>query len=268
MSDIPIYAISGERAVVSTGGVCTHGCEYCFVGAGGYKIINELSVDKIVSSVAKFPPEVKRIELGLDKDPMLDQPKALELISRLSLLGKDLSFATKANLTNETVKKLAEISKEMTSRGNYLFTKVSLFGFETAKKYEPHAPSPEERVEVIRRLHDAGLPTIIYIKPILPDLTDEEIERVFQETEDHCYAYIAGYLIYDEKLAKKLNIEPSKEKMKMEWDPSQREWNVYRDPRIKELVKRENVFSVSREAIEYVKNHFQFRLKLDLLSQT
>ena len=255
-SDIPIYSISGERAVVSTGGKCPYKCRYCFVRAGGYQLLDNLSIDEIAGSVRGFPPEVGRIELGLDKDPMHNQQSALELISRLAESGKDVSFATKADLTDETIARLAGIGRAMASEGRYLFTKVSLMGFETARAYEPNAPDPDRRVDTVRRLHEAGLPTIIYIKPILPDLPDDEIERVLQATGDFCNAYVAGYFIYDEEMAKEMGIGLSNEKMVMEWDPSKREWHVYKDPRIKELTKKGNVFAVSREAIEHVKRLF------------
>ena len=253
MTNTPIYSISGERAVVSIGGRCPYGCNYCFVNSKGYALLEELPIDKIVDSVASFPPDVKRIELGLDKDPMHDQPAALDLIARLSVMGKDLAFATKAHLTDTTIEQLVEVRRSMASRGNHLFTKVSLMGFETARKYESKAPDPDQRVDTVKRLHKAGLSTIIYVKPIIPNLADEELERVFQETAESCYAYIAGYLIYDEKMARRMGIELSDERMKMEWDPSQKLWYVYRDPRIKELTKRDNVFGVSRDAIEHVK---------------
>jgi DNA repair photolyase len=251
------FAISGERAVISTGGACNHQCEYCFVTAGDYRIPAKISTQTIIDTVKTFPSSVERIELGLDTDPMLDQPRALDLISRLGALGKDVSFATKADLTVETVGRLSEIANLMAEQGNFLFTKVSLMGFKTAQAYEPGAPSPERRVDTIKRLHAAGLPNIVYVKPILPTLPDKELERVFEETQGHVYAYIAGYLIYDEMMAHKLSIKVSEEQMKMEWDPSQRNWSIYRDPRIEELIQRENVFKVSANAIAHVKNIFK-----------
>ena len=43
---------------------------------------------------------------------------------------------------------------------------------------EPRAPSPERRLATIRRLADAGIPTGVMVAPVIPLLTEHELEAI------------------------------------------------------------------------------------------
>ena len=47
-----------------------------------------------------------------------------------------------------------------------------------ARKMEPRAPSPSRRLEIIRRLADAGIPVRVMASPLIPGLTDHELEAI------------------------------------------------------------------------------------------
>lgn len=47
-----------------------------------------------------------------------------------------------------------------------------------ARKLEPRAPYPQRRLAAIRKLIDAGVPTQVNISPIIPAITDHEIEAI------------------------------------------------------------------------------------------
>jgi DNA repair photolyase len=53
-----------------------------------------------------------------------------------------------------------------------------------ARRMEPRAASPERRLEAIRRLSDARVPTAVMIGPVVPGLTDEEIPRILEAAAD------------------------------------------------------------------------------------
>jgi len=43
---------------------------------------------------------------------------------------------------------------------------------------EPRASTPTKRLEAIRQLSDAGIPASVMVAPIIPGLTDQEMERI------------------------------------------------------------------------------------------
>ena len=47
-----------------------------------------------------------------------------------------------------------------------------------AMTLEPRAPAPERRLAAVRRLADAGMPVYVSIAPVVPAITDHEIEHI------------------------------------------------------------------------------------------
>ena len=52
-----------------------------------------------------------------------------------------------------------------------------------ARAMEPRASTPAKRLEAIRELSDAGIPVGAMMAPIIPGLTDHEIERVLDSVK-------------------------------------------------------------------------------------
>jgi DNA repair photolyase len=48
----------------------------------------------------------------------------------------------------------------------------------TARTLEPRAPAPHRRLDAIRQLSAAGIPTWISVSPIIPAITDHEVEAI------------------------------------------------------------------------------------------
>jgi DNA repair photolyase len=45
---------------------------------------------------------------------------------------------------------------------------------------EPRAPHPEKRLKAVRTLADAGIPVFVSIAPVIPAITDHEIEHILE----------------------------------------------------------------------------------------
>jgi DNA repair photolyase len=53
-----------------------------------------------------------------------------------------------------------------------------------ARTVEPRAPHPERRLTAARRLADAGIPTLVSIAPVIPAITDHEIEHIVERAAE------------------------------------------------------------------------------------
>ena len=62
-----------------------------------------------------------------------------------------------------------------------------------ARTMEPRASTPTKRLEAIRQLSDAGIPASVMVAPIIPGLTDQEIERILDSARA-AGAREAGYV--------------------------------------------------------------------------
>jgi DNA repair photolyase len=63
-----------------------------------------------------------------------------------------------------------------------------------ARAMEPRAATPERRLEAVRRLTQAGVPTVVMFAPVIPGLNDHELEGVL-EAAAQAGASGAGYVV-------------------------------------------------------------------------
>ena len=63
-----------------------------------------------------------------------------------------------------------------------------------ARVMEPRAAAPHRRIEAIRMLADAGIPTTVMVAPIIPAINDREIEAILEEAAK-AGATAAGYVL-------------------------------------------------------------------------
>jgi DNA repair photolyase len=61
---------------------------------------------------------------------------------------------------------------------------VTSLDAKVARTVEPRAPHPERRLTAVRRLADAGIPTIVSIAPVIPAITDHEIEHIVERAAE------------------------------------------------------------------------------------
>jgi len=244
------YKINGPRALISMGGGCSYGCNYCYINEPGFKGFPRRTPEQIIPTLDQLPNEVKLIQCGYDNEFFRNEDDAVKIIEAIVRTDRNVSFSTKKDLSLETIVSLKSIYEEM-GDNQYMIACVSLLGFDTVRKLEPHAPDPNKRVETIQRLHEAKIPTLVYLRPLIPTIPDEEIEEVFARTARHCDGYVVGKMIFDERNANLIQL-PGVKKKQIGWSNDEREWYEYRDQRAEELAKRHNVFLHRSEAFASV----------------
>lgn len=115
--------------------------------------------------------------------------------------------STKASLSEEAVERLAESSPRLF---NVLVTIVTL---NRSEKLEPGAPSPQERLETLRRLRLRGIPSFLFLRPLLPGLEDEIDDLLTEAKQAGAMGVVIGGLrlsrrIYDRLKSLGLNVPP------------------------------------------------------------
>ena len=56
----------------------------------------------------------------------------------------------------------------------------NLIGSEIARTLEPRAPQPRKRLAAVKALNDAGIPCFVAIAPVVPQVTDHELEHIVE----------------------------------------------------------------------------------------
>ena len=121
---------------------------------------------------------------GFDSDGG-DRPYGVtrSLLEVLQRARHPATIVTKSNLILRDLDILTAMGRDRLVK---VFVSMTTLDREVARKMQPHAPSPERRLEAIEALNDAGVPAGVMVAPIIPAITDAEIETILMR------AYGAG----------------------------------------------------------------------------
>ena len=170
---------------------CPFACTYCYLpdmgvnyaSARPYGLKGEEMVLALLSNPYFLPGRLgSLIALGSIGEPFADSSttqKTLEYLAAFSrYLGNPTQFSTKAALGDDVARSLAGIKLPLSP----LVTVVTLG---RSAVLEPGAPSPEVRLEVIRRLREQGLKPILFLRPLIPGVNTEELDDLLSEAKRH-----------------------------------------------------------------------------------
>lgn len=174
---------------------CEHGCIYCF--ARPTHAYHDLSpgLDFEARLFAKSnAPELLRAELakpsyrcapiafGTNTDPYQPIERDWRITRAcLEVLGACDHPATITTKSHRVLRDL-DVLGPMAARGlAAVMISVTTLDPKTAMTVEPRAPSPAKRIAAIKALSAAGVPTYVSIAPVIPAITDHEVEQIVYE---------------------------------------------------------------------------------------
>lgn len=187
---------------------CEHGCSYCFARPTHAYLGLSPGLDFETKLFAKFDA-AQLLERELSKPGYQCQPIALGINTdsyqpierRLGITRQILEVLCRYNHPVTIVTKSALIERDLDilatlAERNLVEVCFSITTLDRAlaRKMEPRAAAPERRLEALRMLSDAGVPTAVLVAPIIPALTDAETETIL-ERATAAGARSAGYVL-------------------------------------------------------------------------
>jgi DNA repair photolyase len=171
---------------------CEHGCIYCFARpthaylglSPGLDFESKLFVkpeaaDLLEKELAAPGYEPKVIAIGTNTDPYQPIERRYKVMRRilevLDRAGHPVGIVTKSALVLSDLDILARMAERNLAK---VALSVTTLDAELARKMEPRAATPMRRLEALRRLSQAGVPTTVMVAPVIPALTDMEMERI------------------------------------------------------------------------------------------
>jgi DNA repair photolyase len=186
---------------------CEHGCIYCYarpnhayVGLSpGLDFETKLFVkanaaELLEAEFAKPSYRPKTIMLGGVTD--IYQPiergygVTRALLEVMERWRHPVSLITKSQLVIRDIDILARLAERGLVKAAISVTTLDR---RIARVMEPRAATPQRRIDSIRALTQAGVPTTVMMAPIVPAITDNEIEAVLQACAE-AGASAAGYV--------------------------------------------------------------------------
>ncbi|MDP2792130.1 MAG: radical SAM protein [Rectinemataceae bacterium] len=164
---------------------CTHGCLYCDGRAEKYYVEGDFDRDILYSSnlISLLQSEVPTArEKGIvsfgsgTTDPYQPCEAALELTRNAAALVAENPLLSATVLTKSTLAlRDLDIWKKINQTSGFtLMTTITTMHREIAAIFEPGAPPPDERMEMVRLFKEAGCRVLILAMPLLPGISDSD----------------------------------------------------------------------------------------------
>ncbi len=173
---------------------CEHGCIYCF--ARPSHAFHDLSPGLDFESRLFAKPDaagllrhelrrpgydVRPMALGTNTDPYQpierDWRITRDIVEVLAETNHPLTITTKSDRVMRDLDLLAPMAAKGLAT---VCMSITSLDPKIAGTIEPRAPHPERRLAAVRRLADAGVPVYVSIAPVIPAVTDHEIEHLVE----------------------------------------------------------------------------------------
>ena len=187
---------------------CEHGCVYCFARpthaylglSPGLDFESRLfykadAVELLRRELARPRYRCAPLALGINTDAYQPLERRLGVTRRilevLTECRHPLTIVTKSALIERDLDLLTELAQQ--DLVQVLFS-ITTLKREIARTLEPRAAAPERRLQALRRLSEAGVPTGVMVAPLIPVLTDAELEAILGQARA-AGAREAGYVL-------------------------------------------------------------------------
>lgn len=187
---------------------CEHGCIYCFARPTHaylnlspgldfesrlfYKPDAAMLLRKELSA-QRYQPAPVALGINTDAYQPVEKQTGLtrEILQVLAEFRHPVTIVTKSALIERDVDILADMARDNLVK---VVVSVTTLDHSLARVMEPRASAPRRRLKVIKNLHDADIPVGVLVAPIIPVLTDSEMENILKSCRD-AGANTAGYVL-------------------------------------------------------------------------
>ncbi len=187
---------------------CEHGCVYCFARPSHAWL--GLSPGLDFESRLFYKPDAAAllrkelaapgyrcapIAVGINTDAYQPVERRLHITRAILDVLREcehpLTIVTKSWLVERDIDILAEMAGKGLAQ---VMVSVTTLDHQLARTLEPRASAPRRRVEIIRHLSEAGIPVGVMVAPLIPVLTDGELETILADARS-AGARSAGYVL-------------------------------------------------------------------------
>lgn len=177
---------------------CEHGCIYCYARPSHAFLGLSPGLDfetKLIArpnaaaqlrkelSNPRYVPKMIGIGTNTDAYQPIEKKRQImrEVLQVLSDFNHPVGIVTKGTLIERDIDILAPMAAKGLVRVGISITTLDP---KTSRAMEPRVPMPAARLRTMRRMTDAGIPVRVMVSPIVPALTDHELEAILQAAKD------------------------------------------------------------------------------------
>ncbi|WP_250452002.1 PA0069 family radical SAM protein [Caballeronia sp. ATUFL_M2_KS44] len=187
---------------------CEHGCIYCFARpTHSYlglspgldfesRIYAKVNAGELLErELAKPNYQPDPIALGVNTDAYQPVERDLKLTRRVIEVLHDCGHPFAAITKSSLIERDIDLLAPMAERGQFMAAiTVTTLDADIARTLEPRAATPSRRLRTIRTLAEAGIPVGVSIAPVIPFVTEPDLERVLEACAE-AGATSASYIV-------------------------------------------------------------------------
>jgi DNA repair photolyase len=187
---------------------CEHGCIYCYARptheylgfSAGLDFESRILVKEDAAELLRrelAAPGWRRETLAMSgvTDPYQPVERRLNVtrgcLEVLAAARQPVAVITKSELVTRDLDLLAELARHQAAR---VCLSITTLDGELARRMEPRASHPRDRLAAVARIAAAGVPVGVMVAPVVPAITDHEIPRIL-EAAAAAGAGWAGYTV-------------------------------------------------------------------------
>lgn len=171
---------------------CEHGCVYCFARPThaymGYspgldfetRLFAKPNAAELLEKELRNPRyAVAPIAIGTNTDPYQPIEKSQGIMRECLEVLRDFKHPVGIVTKGTLIERDLDILRGMASEGLVkVGVSVTSLDLRVSRLMEPRAPTPDRRLRMIERLSAEGIPVRLMVSPVVPGLTDHEVERI------------------------------------------------------------------------------------------
>ena len=178
---------------------CEHGCVYCFARPShayldlspGLDFETRLfaksnAAERLRAELAKPSYRCSPIALGINTDGYQPIERSWgvtrQLLEVLAECRHPCSIVTKGALVTRDLDLLAPMAEQGLVS---VYLSITTLDNRLSARMEPRAAAPHTRLATVRRLTEAGVPVGVLVAPVVPAITDSELEAILEAAREH-----------------------------------------------------------------------------------
>ena len=161
---------------------CTHGCIYCDSRSRCYQFTHAFedievkqNAPELLEKALRSKRRVCMIGTGSMSDPYMHCEKELGLTRRCLEIIRDSDFGLAIQTKSDRILRDIDLLDEINRKAKCVVQiTLTTYDDDICKIVEPNVCNTKRRIQVLEQMQKRGIPTIVWMAPILPFINDTE----------------------------------------------------------------------------------------------
>ncbi|MBU3192443.1 SPL family radical SAM protein [Clostridium algidicarnis] len=182
MHEVEVKGILSAKNGMNIYRGCTHGCIYCDSRSRCYQINHDFEDIEVKTNAPKLLEDALRrkrkkcmVATGAMCDPYIHLEESLRNTRKCIEIINTYGFGVSIQTKSARILKDLDLLKDINGKTKCVVQMtLTTYDEDLCRIIEPNVSTTKERFEVLKVMRDNGIPTVVWMSPILPFINDTE----------------------------------------------------------------------------------------------